>query len=158
MPRSGSRVRVSFSAQKKPATCRGLFCFPAVAMPSGTSLRLGLWRLFCRSRLAPCLRKQPRANRNFLAFAQSRKSIHALTFVRLCCPGGGMVDTRDLKSRDHRGRMGSSPIPGTTVAGSPSGGCPFCFVTAKCSVQIVLSNCCIELQKATHLAEIRLLF
>ena len=31
------------------------------------------------------------------------------------CPGGGMVDTRDLKSLGHCVRAGSSPAPGTTL-------------------------------------------
>ena len=31
------------------------------------------------------------------------------------CPGGGMVDTKDLKSFDHCDRAGSSPAPGTVV-------------------------------------------
>lgn len=31
------------------------------------------------------------------------------------CPGGGMVDTGDLKSPGHCDRAGSSPAPGTTV-------------------------------------------
>ena len=30
------------------------------------------------------------------------------------CPGGGMVDTGDLKSPGHCDRAGSSPAPGTT--------------------------------------------
>lgn len=29
------------------------------------------------------------------------------------CPGGGMVDTGDLKSPGHCDRAGSSPAPGT---------------------------------------------
>ena len=31
------------------------------------------------------------------------------------CPGGGMVDTGDLKSPGHCDRAGSSPAPGTTI-------------------------------------------
>ena len=31
------------------------------------------------------------------------------------CPGGGMVDTRDLKSLGYCFRVGSSPTPGTTL-------------------------------------------
>lgn len=32
------------------------------------------------------------------------------------CPGGGMVDTGDLKSPGHCDRAGSSPAPGTTIS------------------------------------------
>ncbi len=36
---------------------------------------------------------------------------------RLSRPGGGMVDTRDLKSLDHCDCAGSSPAPGTEAIG-----------------------------------------
>ena len=36
------------------------------------------------------------------------------------CPGGGMVDTGDLKSPGHCDRAGSSPAPGTTIYVEPS--------------------------------------
>ena len=39
----------------------------------------------------------------------------------MCCHGGGMVDTRDLKSLAHCGRVGSSPTRGT-ISGSSSVG------------------------------------
>ena len=40
---------------------------------------------------------------------------------KMCCHGGGMVDTRDLKSLAHCGRVGSSPTRGT-ISGSSSVG------------------------------------
>jgi hypothetical protein len=39
----------------------------------------------------------------------------------LISPGGGMVDTRDLKSREPKARAGSSPAPGTKITISSSG-------------------------------------
>ena len=38
------------------------------------------------------------------------------------CPGGGMVDTADLKSAAER-RTGSSPVPGTNNLGEQPWGC-----------------------------------
>ena len=44
-------------------------------------------------------------------------SIILLSLIRdtNLCPGGGMVDTGDLKSPDYCNRAGSSPAPGTTL-------------------------------------------
>ncbi len=43
---------------------------------------------------------------------RSKRSFYN-SFFHLKRPGGGMVDTQDLKSCDHRGCAGSSPAPGT---------------------------------------------
>ena len=45
------------------------------------------------------------------------RSINIICMVPIC-PGGGMVDTGDLKSPGHCDRAGSSPAPGTTIYGT----------------------------------------
>ena len=48
---------------------------------------------------------------------RSKRSFYN-SFFHLKRPGGGMVDTQDLKSCDHRGCAGSSPAPGTLLFSS----------------------------------------
>ena len=45
----------------------------------------------------------------------------ALFYLLEGCPGGGMVDTLDLKSNEHYVRGGSSPPPGTSCENSSVG-------------------------------------
>ena len=50
-----------------------------------------------------------------------RRHFRMTRSLEMCCHGGGMVDTRDLKSLAHCGRVGSSPTRGT-ISGSSSVG------------------------------------
>ena len=51
-------------------------------------------------------------NGNTLAFQAKAESSILLPRSKIVCPGGEMVDTKDLKSFAAR-RAGSSPAPGT---------------------------------------------
>ena len=48
-----------------------------------------------------------------IPFARSIKKTFNILINRYPSPGGGMVDTGDLKSPGHCDRAGSSPAPGT---------------------------------------------
>jgi hypothetical protein len=114
LPRLGSRVRVSFPAQ---------LCKNVHFILNDRNIERPVLLVF--------LSKHPEnagiAQLVEHNLAKVRVASSSLVSRSKGCPGGGMVDTLDLKSNGHYGRAGSSPALGTLGNGAIIFGCSvFC--------------------------------